>query len=312
MNGEVTVESVPGKGSTFYFTARLETSGKTPVKPLPPQSMTGKKILIADDNINNLEILEYLLEAAGMEVTAVTLGAEVLPALRAAKEEDKPFDLCILDMRLPDTSGIDVARQIRQPDSPDSTIKLLAFTSMFPHKSRDYKDSGFDGFLPKSVLRAKLYEMLERLLLETEPQKTDTGGEPIVTRHSIVEEAKHALRILLVEDNPINQKLAYFLLSKAGYHVEMAVNGKEAVETYTGKPGDFDIIFMDIQMPEMDGLEATRLIREQGFSDIPIIAMTAQAMKGDREKCMEAGMNDYIPKPIKRELVFEMVKKWAL
>ena len=127
----------------------------------------------------------------------------------------------------------------------------------------------------------------------------------------IADAAKQSTRILLVEDNPINQKLATRLLTKAGYQVKVVNNGLEAVSNYTAAPDQFDIIFMDVQMPQMDGKAATRAIRSQGFAQIPIIAMTAQAMKGDREKCLEAGMNDYISKPIKRELVFAMVKKWA-
>jgi CheY-like chemotaxis protein len=117
---------------------------------------------------------------------------------------------------------------------------------------------------------------------------------------------------LLVEDNPINQKLALYLLTKAGYNVDVVDNGREAVEKFTADPEAFDMIFMDVQMPDMDGKEATRIIRSLGYNDIPIVAVTAQAMKGDKEKCMEAGMNDYISKPIKREIVFEMVKKWML
>jgi CheY-like chemotaxis protein len=118
--------------------------------------------------------------------------------------------------------------------------------------------------------------------------------------------------ILPVEDNPINQKLAKFILEKAGYNIILAVNGKEAVKIFKGDPDSFDLIMMDIQMPIMDGIEATRIIREQGFSKIPIVAMTAEAMKGDREKCIQAGMNDYIPKPIKREVIFKIIQKWCL
>ena len=121
---------------------------------------------------------------------------------------------------------------------------------------------------------------------------------------------KHSARILLAEDNLINQKLAKMMLTKAGYQVEVANNGQEAVEKYTTSPENFDLIFMDVQMPEMDGIEATQVIREKGFDTIPIVAMTANAMKGDREICLKAGMNDYISKPIKRELTFEILEKW--
>ncbi|MCP5049891.1 MAG: response regulator, partial [bacterium] len=146
---------------------------------------------------------------------------------------------------------------------------------------------------------------------ENRTEKETPKGEGMLTQHSIVDEAKQSTRILLVEDNPINQKLANRLLTKAGYQVKVVNNGVEALSLYTAAPDQFDVIFMDVQMPEMDGIEATHVIRSKGFTEIPIIAMTAQAMKGDREKCLEAGMNDYISKPIKQEAVFAMVKKWT-
>ena len=137
-------------------------------------------------------------------------------------------------------------------------------------------------------------------------------SETISTQYSPREEAKQAVRILLVEDNLSNLKLAKLILSKAGYHVQTTVNGKEALEVFTGAPHAFDLIFMDMQMPEMDGLCATKAIRSAGFDRIPIVAMTANAMKGDRERCLDSGMNDYVAKPIRREEIFRMVEKWAL
>ncbi len=148
--------------------------------------------------------------------------------------------------------------------------------------------------------------------LDEKNEEEPKGKEALSTQHTIVEEAKHSAHILLAEDNSINLKLARAILKKAGYQFTIAVNGQEAVNIFTAEPDKFDLILMDIQMPELDGREATREIRRRGFTDIPIIAMTAEAMKGDREKCIEAGMNDYIPKPIRRELIFKMVKKWHI
>jgi CheY-like chemotaxis protein len=153
--------------------------------------------------------------------------------------------------------------------------------------------------------------MIKRLLNQNQTESTEPENKKLLTQHSIDDEAKHSIRILLAEDNPVNQKLARFMLTKGGYRLKVVDNGKEAVETYSQTPQNFDIILMDIQMPELDGRQATRAIRSMGFADVPIIAMTAESMKGDREKCIEAGMNDYISKPIKREAVFEMVKKWC-
>jgi CheY-like chemotaxis protein len=153
--------------------------------------------------------------------------------------------------------------------------------------------------------------MLERLL-NKDPEEPGEEEAKIITQHSIIEETKHSVNILLAEDNPINQKLALFMLKKAGYRVTVANNGREAIDIFMADPDKFNLILMDIQMPEIDGKEATRILREKGFADIPIVAMTAEAMKGDRENCLRAGMDDYIPKPIKRETVFKVVRKFVI
>jgi signal transduction histidine kinase/ligand-binding sensor domain-containing protein/CheY-like chemotaxis protein len=312
MGGDIEVESIPDKGSTFHFYARLKKSSKQPSNLQRSQSLKGKKILIVDDNENNRDILAHLLVSSGMIVETLDLGLPVVDTLTQAYNRGEAFDLCILDICLPDIDGHEVARRIRQPQFPDPDISLLAFTSFSPQKPKDLRASGFDGFLPKSVLRGRLFEMIEQMLDKKHMYNEAQNSGTVLTRHYLKEKAKQSIRILLVEDNPINQKLANFLLTKAGYQVETVNNGKKAVDTYTADPVKYDMIFMDIQMPIMDGKEAALTIREAGYDDVPIIAMTAQAMKGDREKCLEAGMNDYIAKPIKREIVFEMVKKWTL
>jgi CheY-like chemotaxis protein len=152
--------------------------------------------------------------------------------------------------------------------------------------------------------------MIKRLLGEEKNPGEDRDKKVVVTQHTLVEEAKHSISILMAEDNMLNQKLARFMLTKAGYKLEIANNGREAVEIFTTNPIAYDLIFMDINMPVMDGLEATQALRERGFHEIPIIAITADAMKEDRQRCLDFGMNDYIAKPIKREMVFSMVKKW--
>ncbi|MCP5103631.1 MAG: response regulator [bacterium] len=314
MGGDVWVESEPGKSSTFHFTAVMKKTGRKAIKPVTPESLTNKKVLIVDDNKNNLDILTHLLTAAGMDVVTLTRGTDVIPMLVIGNKTRSPFDLCILDILMPDITGYEVAKQIRLPGSPSPNLPLLAFTSSFSRRSKAFKDSGFDGFLPKPVQRKRLIEVLEQLLGKHKAKKgkpKEKVKEEMVTRHSIVDEAKHSTRIMLAEDNPINQKLANFMLTKAGYQVVVVDNGKQALEKFTAQPDKFDMIFMDVQMPEMNGIDACKAVRRRGFGDIPIIAMTAQAMKGDREKCLEAGMNDYMSKPIKREIVFAMVKKWA-
>jgi len=185
------------------------------------------------------------------------------------------------------------------------------------------KEAGFDAFLSKPFHREKLYQMLERMVAGREHEDVSENAvrDKIITQYTIREEMKNSVRILLAEDNPVNQKLATMMLTKAGYQVEVAANGREAVDKYLATPEDFDLIFMDVQMPEMDGITATREIRnlksvslkadQVQTRNIPIVAMTAHAMKGDMEKCLQAGMDDYITKPIKREIVLGILEKWV-
>ncbi|MBW1820164.1 MAG: response regulator [Deltaproteobacteria bacterium] len=348
------------RGSVFHFTAWLKKAEKVEVKRAAPVSLTGKKVLIVDDNRRNLEILTHILTLVEMNVVALSQGKEVFPALQKAMETGRPFDLCISDIQMPEMSGYEVARKAREYEdqlaarSPQLATHtfLLALSSLMERDAKKCEDAGFDGFLAKPVRREKLIKMMERLLgneltAHSSQLKEKPVQSKIATQHSIKEEAKQSVRILLAEDNPVNQKLASLMLKKAGYHIEVANNGKAAFEKYTSSPGDFDLIFMDIQMPEMDGLEATGEIRKwekeliahssqlranssQSAAKeelnllpisyqlsarperIPIVAMTANAMKGDREICLEAGMDDYITKPIRRELVFEVIDKWVL
>ncbi|MBW2265845.1 MAG: response regulator [Deltaproteobacteria bacterium] len=319
MGGDVWAESPstslrtgePGKGSAFYFTSWLEKAQVKQRKGICPVSLSDKKVLIVDDNKNNLDILSKIAESEGMRVVSLQRAAEVVPAVKSAADAGDPFDICILDIQMPEMSGYDVARQIRNPQAQIPHVPLLAYSSSTERNAKKCQDAGFDAFLPKPVNRQELLHMMQRLLGEKEKDRGKETRESIVTQHSIKEEAKRSARILLAEDNPVNQKLAKMVLTKAGYQVEVANNGQEVVDKYTKAPEAFDLIFMDVQMPQLDGMKATRVIREKGFDTIPIVAMTAHAMKGDREKCLEAGMDDYIPKPVKRELVFEMLDKWV-
>jgi signal transduction histidine kinase/DNA-binding response OmpR family regulator/streptogramin lyase len=312
MEGDVWVESQEGKGSTFHFTARVKKSQGKPPPRRVHQSLTGKKILAIDDNRNNLKVLTLMLQQAGIRVTALTSGKTAAAMIREAAASGEPYHLCILDILMPDMDGYEVAKQVRQLTTPLCDIPLLAFSSSTLKRAKYFKEGGFDAFLPKPCQRQKILDMIERLLNRERVQNGTEKGDSIITQYTLSDEAKHSVNILLVEDNALNQKLARYMLTRAGYLLELAVNGKEAVEKFTAQPDRYDMIFMDVQMPEMNGLEATRAIREKGFKDVPIIAMTAQSLKGDREKCLEAGMNDYVSKPIKRESVFQMVQKWAL
>ncbi|MBE9582152.1 MAG: response regulator [Proteobacteria bacterium] len=311
LGGNVWAETEPGKGSTFYFNAWFDKAEGKQHKVVFSVSLSGKKALVVDDNKKTLDILTRTVASAGMRFVPLQRAEEVLPTLKSAVDGGEPFDICILDIQMPQMSGYDVARQIRGSQSHIANVPLLAYSSSTERNAKKCLEAGFDGFLPEPVDRKELLDMIKGLLGE---KKNDQGKEErwsLVTQHSIKEEAKRSTRILLAEDNPVNQKLAKMMLTKAGYQVEVANNGQEVVDKYTKDPDAFDLIFMDIQMPIMDGMKSTKAIRSNGFVEIPIIAMTAHAMKGDREKCLEKGMDDYITKPIKRELVFEMVEKWV-
>ena len=332
-NNEQPATSNQPPGSIFHFTAWFEKSDEKPPAAITPVSLKGVKVLVVDDNRTNLDILIHVLKTAGMNPVDLSDARDVEDTLKK-----QHFDICILDIQMPYIDGYDLAKSIRN----SSQIPLLAFSSSTERGAKRCMEAGFNGFLPKPIRRKKLLHMIERLLGE----EKDTPKKKIVTQYSIREETKHSVNILLAEDNPVNQKLAKLMLTKAGYQVEVANNGKEALNIYKEKPEDFNLIFMDIQMPEMDGMEATKEIRKlenrnlseqsgdpiwsgeeagklnetehratstkQPVTRIPIIAMTANAMEGDRERCIESGMDDYISKPIKREIVFEMIGRWVM
>jgi two-component system sensor histidine kinase/response regulator len=319
MGGNCWAESVVGKGSSFHFTAWLFQPEKTQAQRIAPVALSGKKVVIVDDNSTNLNILTHALEKAGMKVTSFLDARDSLAEVIRVNSTGEPFDIAILDIQMPSMSGYDLAKQIRS-EIGDS-LPIMAFTSETEGGANKCLAWGFNGYLPKPIRRTKLYKMIEHLLGEamcTEVAGTKTE-RTIVTQHSIQEEVKQAIIILLAEDNAVNQKLAVKLLSKAGYTVEVAVNGKEAVEKYVADPDLYDVILMDLQMPILNGLDATKQIRDyestitdQESRSVPIIAMTANAMTGDREICIEAGMDDYISKPIRRAVVFEILKKWII
>ncbi len=309
MGGHVWAESESGKGSIFHFTARMKKAKKQKAKNFRRVSLSGKHVLIVDDNRTNLSILQHVLESAGLQVRAVHKSSDVEQVLRQAIDDNTLFDLIILDIQMPYPDGYVLAELVRGMKET-SSIPLLAYTSSTERNAHRCRKAGFDAFLTKPARREILFKTMEKLLAPPVKERKTQKKEQLITQYSVREEMKQSVRLLLAEDNPVNLKLATLILTKAGYTVTSADNGREAVETFSRAPQDFDLILMDIQMPIMDGLTATRELRDRGFNDIPIVAMTANAMKGDREKCLDAGMNDYITKPIKREIVFQIIEKW--
>jgi signal transduction histidine kinase/DNA-binding response OmpR family regulator len=310
MGGDVWVESTVGVGTTFFFTAVMRKSTLCQSRAPAAENLKGKRLLVVDDNSANNEIVRSILENAGLSVSTLLDSTGAMAELTRAEQTGTPYDVAILDLQMPLLSGFDLATLIRGAGPPCSAMPLLAYTSSAERVAQRCKDVGFSAFLTKPARRSVLLRTLSRILGAKEEIQEIPSETKLVTQYSLREELKQSVRILLAEDNPVNQKLAMVMLSKAGYKVTLVANGRLAVEALVAAPEDFDTILMDIQMPEMDGYEATRQIRRRGFTAIPIIAMTANAMKGDKELCLGAGMNDYITKPIKREVVFQILERW--
>ena len=286
MGGTIWVESVAGEGSTFHFTMTAEAAD-VPSRAAAagvPRELAGKRVLVVDDNAINRRILELQTDAWGLECTAVDSGAEALTRVESAA----PFDLAILDMHMPGMDGADLARALRArlPDLP-----LVLYTSL----GGDEIDPVFAAVLAKPVKQSQLFDLLVSLVSDVVREPARDVGVPAAALGE-----RHPLRILLAEDNTVNQQLALLLLESMGYRADVAANGLEAIDAVDRLP--YDLVLMDVQMPEMDGLEATRCIRTSGPSTQPrIVAMTANAMQGDREACLAAGMDDYLAKPIRPE-----------
>ena len=304
MDGQIGVVSAPGEGSTFSFTARFETQPAAAPPPVPAARLAGHRVLVVDDNATNRQILRQQLAHWGLRVTSVEDGPKALVALRAAAAGAASFDLVVLDMRMPGMDGLTLARIITG-DPAIAGVKLVLLTS-FGQKGHgaEATKAGISGYLTKPVDEADLHDCLSEIL----------GGprRPVlVTRHSLREARPPAsARILVAEDNPVNQKVAVKILERLGYRVEVADNGQEAVEACART--SYDALLMDCQMPIMDGFVATAKIREQEGPKrrTPIVAMTASAMAGDRERCLAAGMDDYVSKPISPESISEVLRRW--
>jgi signal transduction histidine kinase/DNA-binding response OmpR family regulator len=310
MGGEIGVESEEGKGSTFWFTAVLEKQPERQEALLVlPADILGKRILVVDDNATNREVLSAYLGSWDCQCHVASGAQEALCMLREAVETEAPFHLVILDHMMPEMDGEALGRAIKaDPTLKDTPLVMLTSWGRRGDAAR-VKEIGFSAYLTKPVKHSQLFDCLVTVLGEGSGRAKQDKKPPLVTRHTLAE-AKRRVRILLVEDNIVNQKLTMRLLEKMGYRSDTVGNGKEAVEAL--EMDTYDVVLMDVQMPEMDGYEATRVIRNPQSKvrnhDVPIIAMTANAMKGDRERCLEAGMDDYLSKPIQPQKLLEVMK----
>ena len=301
MGGQIGVEGEEGAGSTFWFTAVLEKQPEDAQVLVPsPADLHSTRVLVVDTRETNRLVLKQQLLSLGCLHDEASDGNTAIEKLQAAVAEGDPFDIAVLNMRMREMDGETLGRRIKA-EPVLRGVALLMMTSVGRRGDvARLQQAGFSAYLSKPVTRSQLHDCLVSVLGLTTAQEV-SHPESLVTTHSIAENKKRKIRILVAEDNIVNQEVALLILKKLGYRANAVANGEEAVKALESIP--YDLVLMDCQMPEMDGYEATANIRGRQSTvpnpSIPIIAMTASTMEGDREKCLAAGMNDYVSKPVK-------------
>lgn len=313
MGGEIGVESKLDEGSVFWFVLPLKLSEEKRERRRnrPFESLNRKRILIVDDNKNNQRVFAEYLKKWSCRFEVAESAEEGYLCLKNGVQEEDPFEIAILDMAMPGYDGEYLGRKIKNDKEIKETILILATSMGRRGDAEKYQKIGFAAYLNKPVKKDQLYECLT-MSLDTRGENSSSSDNNLITRHSIQEVRFNNARVLLAEDNIVNQKLATKLIEKMGYQVQVVNNGQEAIEALVAN--DFDLVLMDVQMPVLDGITATGIIRNASSDvrdhQVPVVAMTAHVMKGDKEKCLEAGMNDYLSKPVSRKAMVEVMRRW--
>ncbi len=317
MGGTIEVESPAGSssgGTVFRFSVVCEKSAEPPIKThgAATVDVRHQRFLVVDDNATNRRLLSVLLDSWNCRHEEASNARDAMRMLVEAREQNDPFGIALLDMQMPDVDGETLGYWIKAEPALQETILLVMITSVgLRGDAARLKKAGFAAYLTKPIKQSRLYDSLVSVLTEATRPPQSGRATRLVTRHSVPEREGRRARILVAEDNPVNQKVALNLLQKMGYRAEAVGDGRETLEALGTIP--YDIVLMDCQMPDMDGYEATRQIRDResaSDSRIPIIAMTAHAMKGDRQKCIEAGMDDYLSKPVDPRALAEALDRW--
>ena len=311
MGGEIGVESKEGAGSLFWFTAGFTKQPESQQKLFTDKQhdLSNLHVLVVDDNETNRFLVTTLLKSWGCRYDEARNGPAALEQLFIAVQKEDPFQLALLDLQMPDMTGEELGTIIKKNEFLHDT-RLVMLTSLGKRGDASrFKKSGFSAYLMKPIRQRQLHECISIVMgISRESEQKQS----IITPHTITENERHNIRILLAEDNPTNQTVAMTILSRFGFRADAVGNGKEAVEILSHVP--YDLVLMDCNMPEVDGYEATQIIRDINSTvlnhQIPVIALTANAMKGDREKCLQAGMNDYISKPISPENLITSISRW--
>jgi two-component system sensor histidine kinase/response regulator len=316
MGGSISATSQVGGGSTFSFTARLALGSPEAAAFVAWKlaDISGARVLAVDDNETNRKVLAGMLASWGCRHEQAANGEEGLALLRKAAQDRDPYRVVILDMHMPLMDGETLGRIVKQdPQLKDTALILMTSGGLRGDAARVAK-VGFAAYLVKPVRQSQLYDCLAGVLGSAAEHNAAAtpANQRLITRHTLAERARQRARILLAEDNPVNQQVALKTLAKLGFKADVVSTGREAVAAL--RSADYDLVLMDVQMPEMDGIEATTLIRQAGVGIVnprtPIVALTAHAMESDRQKCLTAGMNDYLPKPIQVPELLKVLERW--